>query len=178
MSNLFFVFFYTFRATFISCCVLVHQWLPGAVSHVIFSEMCLLFSVFFFCFAFSQHFVCLSCCISIFFPHPFSLLCMMMAVALLIMSCPPSLIRWETLSQLHLLCSLSSSLIFSFLSRFCFPFLSLLHHLLSPLFDDGCRFISFWYLRGFRACDARGPRGQWAKPNLPNEVLIKLIMGN
>lgn len=65
MSNL---FFYTFRATFISCCVLVHQWLPGAVSHVIFSEMCLLFSVFFFCFAFSQHFVCLSCCISIFLP--------------------------------------------------------------------------------------------------------------
>lgn len=33
-------------------------------------------------------------------------------------------------------------------------------HLLSPLFDDWCRFISFCYPRGSRACDARGPRGQ------------------
>lgn len=140
---------------------------------------CDLFQFFFFFFCFLSA-LCVSLLLFIHFFYPFFLLCMMMAVASLIMSCTPSLIHWETLSQLHLLCSLSSSLIFSFLShsRFCFPFLFLLHHLLSPLFDDGCRFISLWYLRGFRACDARGPRGQWAKPNLPNEVLIKLIMGN
>lgn len=57
------------------------------------------------------------------------LLCRMMDVALQIMSSPLSLIHWETLSQLHVHCSLSFSLVFSFLSAslICFLFLSLLH---------------------------------------------------
>lgn len=33
-------------------------------------------------------------------------------------------------------------------------------HLLLPVFDDWCRFISFCYPRGSWASDARGPRGQ------------------
>lgn len=51
-----------------SCCVLVHQWLPGAVLHIIFSEMCLLLSVikivicfnFFFFFLLSLSTLCVS----------------------------------------------------------------------------------------------------------------------
>lgn len=85
----------------------------------------------------------------------------MMDVALQIMSSPLSLIHWETLSQLHVHCSLSFSLVFSFLSASdLFPLSVSPSHLLSPLFDDWCRFISFCYPRGSRACDARGPKGQ------------------
>eukprot|EP00064_Thunnus_orientalis_P005980 superscaffoldBa00000603_g5994 len=92
-----------------------------------------------------------------------------MDVALLIMSSLVSVIRWDTLSQLHLLCSLWFSLVFSFLplSLFCFLCLSLRHHFLLPPFDDGCRFIIFCNLRGSRACDARGPRGQRPSQTFP-----------
>lgn len=103
-----------------------------------------------------------------------SLLCRMMDAALLIMSSLLHLIHREVFSQLHLL-------FFSFLlspSTFSFPF---------SVAPSSSPLASVWWWMslhqlllsvGSGACDARGPRGRRAKPNLPNEVLIKLIMGN
>lgn len=152
-----------------SYCVLIHPWLPGTVLRIIFSAMLWFFqnskfceklwfiylfnffSRLFFCFLSA---LCRSCCLSIFFS--FSLFCMMTVVALLIISSPPSLIRWEALSQLHLLCSLPSSLVYSFLSLSCWFPLSV-YPLPSPLSSI------WWWMSLHQLLLSKGLWGLWCQ---------------
>lgn len=96
-------------------CVLVHECLPcAALHHTVYCVYCFLAlfdftQVLFFSFFHLPLYVCSS-----FFIPPSHY--RMMDVALLIMSSPLSLVRWVTVSQHHLLCSLLLSFVFSFLS--------------------------------------------------------------
>lgn len=77
-------------------------------------------------------------------------------------------------SPLSLLCRENLPPAPSALSHFWLPLsISLLQRLSSP-FDDGWRFIG--YLRGSRRACVAG--GQWAKPKLCDEALVKPIMRN